>query len=340
MKNIGFNTLVSFIFLLILGCGKPKNAVEITGNLSLFEQVAQVPDSIVASDVVIYNLFKYQILAHEGNSFDSLLIIDKVYKRHQKIWDKLYAVLFDKDMFSTQKGMIEWNKKIFYEKRDSIESRVRKLIHSGFSMKLRSALEGIEKLTGRTPKNIRLSIILSPFEGIGFGGMENDAFILDLLDNNFDVVNMVEEGIPHELNHFIYDPTRKNDPHKDTPLRLTIDEGFACYYAYKYFDGRITKAQAVEQMSEADWQWYLNHEKEIYKKCEHCFYYQGDEDPLRQLGKELDAPRTLFYWLGFRIVEFYVEKHGKDAWLDIYELPVKDVLEKSGYQEYIENLNG
>ena len=338
MKNIGFYITVTFIALLVLGCSKSKKAVDSIRELSLFEQVEQVPDSIVVSDIVIYNLFKYQILAHKGNSFDSLIIIDKVYKRHQKIWNELYAVLFDADMFSNEQGMIDWNKQIFEGKRDSIESRIGKLINSGFSNKLRSALEGIEELTGRKPKNIRLSIILSPFEGIGFGGMENDAFILDLLDNNFDVVNMVEEGIPHELNHFIYEPTRLNDPNKDTPLRLTIDEGFACFYAYKYFEGTVTKSQAVEQMSETDWQWYITHEKEVYEKCEPFFYYQGDEDPLRQLGEELNAPKTLFYWLGFRIVEFYVKKHGMESWLDIYELPVYEVLEKSGYKEYIERL--
>lgn len=339
MKDIQFYIIVSFIFLLVLDCGKSGKAVDSAEELSLFEQVKQVPDSIVVSDIVIYNLFKHQILAHEGNRFDSLQIIDEVYKRHQKIWDELYAVLFDEYLFSTEQGMISWNRKIFEEKKDSIESRVKKLMHLGFSEKLSSALKGIEELTSRSPKNIRLSIILSPFEGIGFGGIENDAFILDLLDNNFDIVNMVEEGIPHELNHFIYDPTRQDDPHRDTPLRLIIDEGFACFYAYKYFEGEISKAQAVEQMSQTDWEWYLNHEKEVYKKCEPFFYYQGDEDPLRRLGQELNAPKTLFYWLGFRIIEFYVKKYGEDSWLDIYDLPVKDVLEKSGYPKYVSTLS-
>lgn len=326
--------------LLALGCSNSKKeGITISDpKQSFFEQVKEIPDSIMVGDMVVYNLFKDQILAHQNNSFDSLMIIDNVYKRHQKIWTELYAVLFDKAMFSTETGMVDWNKTIFKEKRDSIESRVGRLMQSRFSEKLESALRGLEELTGRTPKGIRLSIILSPFEGIGFGGMENDAFILDLLDNNFDVVNMVEEGIPHELNHFIYDPTRTSDPHKETPLRLTIDEGFACFYTYKYFNKSISKAQAVEQMSNTDWQWYLTHEKEVYLKCKPFFYYQGDEDPLRQLSKELNAPKTLFYWLGFRIVEFYVQEHGEESWLDIYDLPVKEVLEKSGYQEYIDSL--
>ncbi len=44
-------------------------------------------------------------------------------------------------------------------------------------------------------------------------------------------------------------PTRKY-PNTNTPLRLTIDEGFACFYTYKYFNGKISKPQAVEQMSQ------------------------------------------------------------------------------------------
>ncbi|MEM6525817.1 MAG: DUF2268 domain-containing putative Zn-dependent protease [Bacteroidota bacterium] len=305
---------------------------------SVFKKAEKVPDSVKVGDVTIYNLFKYQILAHQNNSYDSIMIIDKVYKRHKKIWTELYGVLFDKSMFSSESGMINWNRHIYKENKDSIESRVIRLIELDFSKKLELAIQGIEKLTERSPENIKLSIILSPFEGIGFGGIENDAFVLDLLDNNFDVVNMVEEGIPHELNHFIYDPTRMNDPNKDTPLRLTIDEGFACFYTYKYFDGSISKPQAVEQMNNKEWQWYLDHEKEVYQKCEPFFFYQGNDDPLRQLNQDLNAPKTLFYWLGFRIIEFYTQKYGENSWLDIYELPVNEVLEKSGYKQYIEKL--
>ena len=188
--------------------------------LSIFEKVESVPDSIKVDDIIIYNLFKYQILAHKNDSFDSIMIIDKVYNKQPKIWKELYGVLFDHDMFATEKGMVKWNKEIFRNKKDSIKSRVNTLLDCKFDSTLNASLAGIKKLTGRTPKNIRLSIILAPVEGIGFGGMENDAFILDLLDNNFDVINMVEEGIPHEFNHFIYEPTRENDPNKRYSFKI------------------------------------------------------------------------------------------------------------------------
>lgn len=326
------NVIAFFLFAsLLYGCARVPEERNVDQEASFFQKVNEVPDSITAPGIVVYNLFKYQILAHAAHPYDSLLITNQVYKRHQKVWEELYAVLFNQEMFSTEAGMIAWNKELYSKQQDTIESKVNQLLEADFTQKLNYALQGLKKHTGRSPENVRLSIILAPFEGIGFGGMTNDAFVLDLLDANFDVLNMIEEGIPHELNHFIYDPTRENDPHKDTPLRLLIDEGFACYYTYKYFGGEISKAQAVEQMSTEDWQWYLDHEKEIYQACAPFFFYEGDEDPLRPLGEEMGAPATLFYWLGFRIVEAYVDKYGPDSWLDIYELPVKAVLEKSGY---------
>ncbi len=324
--------------MLCFACREKSHVQHPNQDDSFFQQVRLIPDSIHVDDIVIYNLFKYQILAHSKNSFDSAMIVGKVYRRQPKIWNELYGILFDSVMFSTAQGMIDWNRRIFREREDSIRSRVTRLMDVRFDSALRASITGMKRLTGHTPDNVRLSIILSPMEGIGFGGIERDAFILDLIDNNFDVVEMVEEGIPHELNHFIYEPRRESDPDRDTPLRLTIDEGFACYYAYRYFDGKISKARAVEQMTEDDWSWYMHHEKEIYEKCAQHFFYQGNNDPLRNLGPELGAPKTLFYWLGFRIVEAYVERHGKDSWKDIYDLPVREVLKKSGYPEYVEAL--
>ncbi len=335
MKKGIFISLI-LLFFLFFSCNK-KN--KITKNeLSLFNKLEKVPDSIKVDDITVYNLFKHQILAHKNNTFDSSLIKEKVFKRQPKIWHDLYGVLFDKEMFTTSEGMIAWNKKIYHDKKDSIESRVNKLLNIKFDSVLKSNLKGLKELTGRSPKNVKLSIILAPIEGIGFGGMENDAFILDLLDNNFDIINMVQEGIPHEFNHFIYEPTREMDSNKDTPLRLIIDEGFACFYTYKYFDGKISKPQAVEQMTQKEWQWYVLHEKEVYQKCSSYFYYNGEDDPLRKLGLEMKSPKTLFYWLGFRIVESYTNKHGDNSWKDIYKLPVQDVLEKSGYAEYVNGL--
>ena len=126
MKKIEI-TLIICLCIFTLSCNekyKSKNKKQ----LSIFEKVENIPDSIKVDDIVIYNLFKYQILAHKNNAFDSTLIIKNVYNKQPKIWKELYGVLFDHEMFATEKGMVKWNDEIFSKKRDSIESRVNTLL--------------------------------------------------------------------------------------------------------------------------------------------------------------------------------------------------------------------
>ena len=94
-------------------------------------------------------------------------------------------------------------------------------------------------------------------------------------------------------------------------------------------------------MNESDWNCYLANEKKLFKGLKQYFQDESGNNPLLindklQLFK--DAPKSLNYWLGFRIIEKYVEKNGTDSWKDIYELNVQDVLEESGYEQYINGL--
>ena len=140
-------TIIILLFILPFGCIE-KNKSKNLNELSFFEKVEKIPDSIKIDDIVIYNLFKYQILAHKDNSFDSTLIINKVYNVQPKIWKELYGVLFDPEMFTTTQGMVKWNREIFIKNRDSIESRVCTLLEIKFDSIILANAKGIEKLQG------------------------------------------------------------------------------------------------------------------------------------------------------------------------------------------------
>ena len=73
------------------------------------------------------------------------------------------------------------------------------------------------------------------------------------------------------MNHLVYEPLRNKDPDKNTALRQTIDEGFACYFTWIFFDKKIPKHEAVENMTESEWNWYLKNEKEIFNKLQPFF---------------------------------------------------------------------
>jgi hypothetical protein len=329
------------ILIGILSCKNVTKGNENGNPESTFiERIEKLSDSIKVDDIVIKNLFKSQILAHRGANFDSLMIIEKVYRPHQELWDNCYAMIFGEEnssKFNTTKGMVEWNKTLYPENKDFFQQRANELLDINIDSALNANLARFKKLVPHSPK-AKISILFTPFQGIGFGGCSGQEFCFELNNKDYDVAYTIEKGIPHELNHLANEPLISNDPSSGTALFLTIDEGFACYFTWAFFDGNITKWEAVENMTENDWDWYLQREKDIFKSLKPYFDDKSGDNPLlRNDTHKLypDAPKTLYYWLGFRIIESYVKQHGQDSWKELYGIDAKEVLEKSGYEDYI-----
>lgn len=303
----------------------------------------KVADSIYSDGIVIKNLFKYQILAHRNKGYDSMMIIDKVYRPHQKLWDSCYAMIFgDKNtvMYNNAHGMVTWNRTLYPENKKAFDEKVETLLKININSILESNLKKFNQLVPYQPK-AKISILFTPLTGIGFGGCQDDQFALELNNESTDIGYTLEKGLPHELNHLVYEKFRNKDAYKNSALSQTIDEGFACYFTWVFFKGQIPKYQAVENMTKENWEWYIRNEKQIYVKVKPYFQDgSGDNPLLRNDRMKLfpEAPKTLNYWLGFRIIEKYVEKHGADSWKDIYHMTAQEVLEKSGYERYTDAL--
>ncbi|KFF25318.1 DUF2268 domain-containing putative Zn-dependent protease [Chryseobacterium vrystaatense] len=310
---------------------------------SFERQVEKVADSIKVDDIVVKNLFKYQILAHKKGFFNAELITEKVYLPHQKLWDSCYAMIFGEKnaaLFNTEAGMQKWNQTLYPQNKVQFDEKVKKLLKVNLNRTLSCNLKKFSRLVPYHPKAV-ISIVFTPLTGIGFGGCSSDQFALELNHENTDPEYTLEKGLPHELNHLVYENFRNKDADKNAALSQTIDEGFACYFTWVFFEGKIQKYTAVENMSKEQWEWYLNNEKKIFAGVKPYFSDASGSNPLLrndQIKLFPTAPKTLNYWLGFRIVEKYVEKHGPDSWKDIYKLTAKEVLEKSGYEAYISSL--
>lgn len=322
---------------------KDKKKEKENKQLTFIEKLENVPDSIKVDEIVIKNLFKSQILAHRGSDFDSIMIVEKVYKPHKKIWDNCYGMIYGEGnapKFNTEKGMISWNKTLYLENKTFFNKRAEKLLETNLDSTLQNNLNRFNKLVPYKVKST-ISILFTPITGIVFGGCDNDQFCIELNYKEQDIEYTIEKGLPHELNHLAYEPLRENDPKKNTALRQTIDEGFACYFTWIFFNKEIKKYEAVENMTENDWNWYLANEKKLFNELKQYFEDESGDNPLLRNDKlQLfkDAPKSLNYWLGFRIIEKYVEKNGTDSWKDIYELNVQEVLDKSEYAKYINKL--
>ncbi|SNY99464.1 DUF2268 domain-containing putative Zn-dependent protease [Flagellimonas pacifica] len=342
MKNILWILNIG-VFLFLMSCKETKK-VSVNSDIEFIEKIKKISDSVKVEGIVIKNLFKSQILAHHGTEYDSMMIIEKVYRPHQKLWDNCYGMIFGEEnssKFNTTKGMVEWNQTLYPENKSFFDQRAEMLINMNIDSILKKNLTRFNELVPHKTE-ATISILFTPMLGILFGGCENDQFCIEL---NYEVEDMgyiVEKAIPHELNHLAYEPLRENDPDRKTALSQTIDEGFACYFTWLFFNGQIAKHEAIENMSKTDWDWYLANEKKLYNELKPYFADESGENPLLRNDKiQLfkDAPKSLNYWLGFRIIEKYVENNGVDSWKDIYEKDVNRVLKESKYEDFINTLN-
>jgi len=335
MKNA---VIIIFTALALVSCMHKKPLP-----ISFEQQIGQLPDSINVDDITIYFSFKNQILAHRNGIYDSLLIINKVYKPHQELWDNCYALIFGDEnalKFNNAHGMVQWNKTLYPQNKKLFDERAKILLSLNIDSLFKTNLKRFNKLVTNKP-TAKMSILFTPIQGIGFGGCAANQFALELNNTDYDIKYAIEKGIPHELNHLVYEAFKNNDALGETALAQTIDEGFACYFTRIFFDDKITPEEAVENMTTANWDWYMQHEKEIFTKCKPYLYDTSGDNPLLRNEKYKlfpDAPKSLNYWLGYRIIDFYVQKHGESSWKDIYKTSIKDVFAKSGYPEYINTL--
>ena len=329
--------LLTGITLFVFSC---KQQDKESNGQTFIEKLEKVSDSIRIDNIVVKNLFKSQILAHKGKVFDSVMIIEKVYKPHKELWDNCYGMIFGEENtsnFNNPNGMIKWNKTLYPENKEFFNKRAEEILAINLDSVLKNNLIKFNKLVPYKP-SATISILFTPMQGIGFGGCNSKQFCFELNNIDYEVAYTIEKGMPHELNHLVYEQFRQKNTDANTALAQTIDEGFACYFTWLFFDKNIPEYEAVEDMSKKDWDWYMANEKQIFNKLKPYFDDESGDNPLlRNDTHQLfpDAPKSLNYWLGFRIIENYIKENGKNSWKDIYTMNGKEVLEKSGYEKYV-----
>lgn len=311
------------------------------GQHDLRERMEKLSDSIKAGDLVLYNAFKYQVLAHAEGGYDSVLIATKLYEPFPELWDSCMALIFGEEgkMYSKQ-GIVHWNKSLF-NKQKRLLNKLDTLSKLNLDSLFIAHLRGLEQLTGFKAKG-KWILYAGPDENysIFMGGCSSKGMAIDLAHSRT-TVEILTEAVPHELEHMIFEQSKRTDPDWNTALGATLDEGLACYYTYRYFNKRLPQSRVIENMTDAEFAWYVEHEKEIFEKSLPYLFKNAEErNPYQcncraggceKLYKE--APKTICYYLGFRIIETYTQKFGIDSWKDIYKMPLREFFEKSGYSE-------
>ena len=313
----------------------------------LFEKVRNIEDKIAVGDMTINNAFKQQILAHSGSEFDSLIILKKVYEPNQYVFDNCLGMIFGEENGRKFKpdGIYDWNRNLLKDYDSLIFKKLSVIDSVNINQLFTNHLKAVQEMTGQKGKGEWL-VYFGPMGFQIFGGCDNSSMILDMFGDNWNA-NDIDGVFAHEIEHLVYGPILEKDENANTGLGITIDEGLAQFFTYKYLNQTMEEAFFGEQTK-----LFLQREKEIFNRLAPYFYKTNEDGcPIfRHCGRNNNCERiiegfpdqmvdNICYFLGFRIIQKYEENHGADSWKDIYNMPLNDFYEKSGYKEFIESLN-
>lgn len=340
MKSI----VLAFLSLLLYSCAAPKNK-NTEPYSDLIDKVRNIKDSVNVGKMTIHNAYKNQLLAHRNGKFDSTLILKKVYEPNKHAFDSCLSQIFGETNGKKFKpeGLYHWNKKLLVDNESLIRQKLAVLDSANVDQLFTKHLNALQKITGQQGEGKWL-VYFGPKNFQIFGGCDNNAMVLDMFGSAW-TTESIDKVFAHELEHLLFNPILEKDPNGQTGLGITLDEGLAVYFTSLY----LNQSQE-EALYGKDTQTLLDREKEIFEKLAPYFYKTNEEGcPIfRHCGRNSDcnpiieglpkeAESELCYFLGFRIIQHYVARNGKDSWKDIYKVPLKDFFEKSGYKQFIEN---
>lgn len=300
-------------------------------NTATYAAVNRLQDSIMLNNgqLKLYNLFKLQIKTlyeNQGKTPAELRnqLLTKTYAPYKNFWngyvgdDTAYLDFVIQPLLDDT-SLVAINKAIAFAEG-----------------KIDSCFEGtallLQQHSGHTAKGVWYLAFGSGITDMG--GLGNGVMVLDMA-HRMTTLNHILFILPHELNHQVFDYTSLPDT-TARGLYRCINEGFAVWVNQKLLGNRFTLAQYL-MYKETELEYCLKNETMLYTKLK-PYLLTGEKEhglALADRGQRIfkDGPGAIGYFIGYRISESYVQKHGPDSWKDIYTLPVRELLERSGYNQ-------
>jgi Predicted Zn-dependent protease (DUF2268) len=298
---------------------------------SLSPRLSAVPLELYLADssLRIVNLYKQEALAvRDLNRSSRSAVLDRlareVYRPYASFWQ---GYLGDEAQFR------QWAEASLFERDHPINTNLAGLLNLRLDSLFTASAAWLVKATGRRPRGVWY-IVFGP-GWTDMGGLSGGTMLADLTKIEPDR-EAIEWRLAHELTHMVHGAStgQRTDPDSGTVLQRTISEGLASYATYVYAAGRRTTAQSIGY-TDAEWSWALAHEQELTTAARPYLGSRRHADLNRFASRSerlIDAgPPAVAYFLGFRIVQAYVAKHGAASWTDVIDLPVREVLSRSGY---------
>ena len=294
----------------------------------LLRRINAVPKEVSLADgrLRVINLYKLQasILLRSQNQAPAEIINQltrDVYTPYSSFWQ---GYLGDEATFR------EWAGTKLLASGHPIHSRLSAVLNLDLDGLFTQSSKWVYQVSGKQPRGTWYIVFGPGWTNVG--GLGDTGMVLDFTrqEQNRDAI---EFALPHELTHQV-NAARPNDPDQGTVLQRIVSEGLASYAAYVWAAGRKTPAQSVSYTSE-EWRWAVGHESQLIVAARPYLASKErkDDDRLAARNQRLldGGPAAAGYFLGFRIIEQYVEERGPNSWTDAIDLPVRKVWETSGY---------
>lgn len=156
------------------------------------------------------------------------------------------------------------------------------------------------------------------------GGFGDGTMIIDLANpmnrDHQHIINL----LPHELSHQIYAIEQLCTSYN--VLKRCIDEGLACYVSNQYHQGKLGIAKEL-LYSDAEYEICRNNTDylmDLLKKNANSIEF--DLFFKRDVQVDPNFPGAIGYFMGYLVVQKYLEVFEKDVLKKIYRLPPKDIL--------------
>lgn len=164
------------------------------------------------------------------------------------------------------------------------------------------------------------------------GSLGGTTMVIDLAHASNRSQGRITRMFPHELTHQIM---ATSNLHKDTTaIASIVGEGFAVWMSKLYWGDTYSLSNLLgyhdQELQLCDKN--LEALKTVYLK-----YRYSSEPDIINLFRNRDAklndklPGAIGYYIGYRIVEAYVLKFGKESYRDIFTKSPKEIAELSGF---------
>jgi hypothetical protein len=299
-----------------------------TASVALPPQLARIPveRSLGDGNLRIVSLYRPEaeaLLDSAGHSRAEMLdrLVRDVYAPWPRFWN---GYLGDEAAFRT------WADEALFDPSHPLYRTLPSLLEARLDSLFTASQAWLVETTGKTPRGTWY-LVYGP-GWTDMGGLGDIGMVADFTKQSTDAAALAFI-LPHELTHQVHG-ARAADPDAGTVLDRTISEGLATYAAWVH-DGRRGSPAVALGYTEAEWTWSLAHERELLAAIAPTFDSRRRAD-LDRIASRSDrvlpnGPGAAGYFTGLRIVQAWVARHGDQRWADLLDLPVRRVLETSGY---------